>query len=79
MRNWDLTSGLAKLDLAMDNLLAASHEAEQYWNDDARRKFQGTYIEPLEPRVRGVIDAVRRLAEVLANAERQCGIDSNLL
>jgi hypothetical protein len=30
---------------------------------------------PLEPKVRSVLDAIHRLAEVLAEAERYCGIN----
>jgi hypothetical protein len=76
MRNWDLTSGTAKLGLAMESLIAANNEVEQYWNDEAHAKFQELYIEPLEPKVRNVLDAIRRLSEVLATAERQCGMNN---
>lgn len=75
MRNWDLTSGAAKLELAMQSLQTARAEARQYWNDEAHDKFQETYLAPMEPKLRNLLDAVHRLAEVLANAERQCGID----
>ena len=59
----------------MESLIAANHEVEQYWNDEAHSKFQELYIEPVEPKVRNVLDAVRRLSEVLATAERQCGMN----
>ena len=59
----------------MQSLLAASAEAQQYWNDPAQRKFQETYLLPLEPKVHSVLDAIHRLAEVLAEAERYCGIN----
>jgi hypothetical protein len=73
MRNWDLNSGASKLELAMQAISAANAEARHYWNDEAQRKFEDTYLLPLEPTVRNVLDAVHRLAEVLAAAERQCG------
>ncbi|MGA2061372.1 MAG: hypothetical protein ABSG67_12890 [Thermoguttaceae bacterium] len=75
MRNWDLNSGASKLELAIQNLFATSAEAQQYWSDEAQRKFHESYIAPLEPSVRGVLDSIHRLAEVLAAAERQCGIN----
>ncbi len=75
MRNWDLNSGASKLELAMQSLFAANAEARQYWCDEAERKFEEAYIAPLEPKVRGVLDAINRLAEVLLAAERQCGIN----
>jgi hypothetical protein len=73
MRNWDLNSGASKLELAMQSLFAANAEARHYWTDEAQRKFEEAYLMPLEPTVRGVLDAIHRLAEVLGAAERQCG------
>jgi uncharacterized protein YukE len=73
MKTFDLTSGTGKLELAMQALKAADLRAEPYWNDEAHRRFQETYLVPLEPKVRGLIEAVQHLAEVLAAAERQCG------
>jgi hypothetical protein len=75
MRNWDFNTGASKLELSMQTLLALAAEAQQYWNDQAQRRIQETYLMPLEPKVRGVLDAVNRLAEVLAEAERYCGIN----
>ncbi len=59
----------------MQSLFAASAEAKQYWSDEAQRKFHEAYVGPLEANVRGVLDSIHRLAEVLAAAERQCGIN----
>ena len=57
----------------MQSLFAANAEARHYWSDEAQRNFEEKYVLPLEPSVRGVLDAVHRLAEVLSAAERQCG------
>ena len=59
----------------MQSLQMACAEAQQYWSDEAQRKFYEAYVAPLEPDVRGVLDSIHRLAEVLAAAERQCGIN----
>jgi hypothetical protein len=75
MRNWDLNSGASKLELAMQAFFAASADAQQYWSDEAQRKFNETYVAPLEPKIRGLLDSINRLAEVLINAERQCGMN----
>ena len=74
MKTWDLTAGAAKLKLALESLHAAGAQVEQYWHDEAQRKFQETYLASLEPQVRSLLDAIKHLAEVLASAERQCGI-----
>jgi hypothetical protein len=75
MRNWDLNTGASKLELSMQSLFAANAEVQQYWSDEAQRKFYEAYVGPLEPKVRGLLDSIHRLAEVLSNAERQCGIN----
>jgi len=72
MKNWDLNAGAAKIELALKLLRAAAANAEQQWTDEAHRDFEETYMTPLEPNVRDVLDAIHRLAEVLAAAERQC-------
>jgi hypothetical protein len=74
MKSWDLTSGSKKLELGLESLTTAGAEVEQYWNDEAYRKFQENYIAPLEPKVGMLLDAIQRLAEVLNSAERHCGI-----
>jgi hypothetical protein len=78
MKSWDLTSGASKLDMAIQSLRMASVEAEQYWSDEAQHKFHESYILPLEPTVRNVLDSIHRLEEVMINAERHCGMNSNL-
>jgi hypothetical protein len=75
MRNWDFTSGEAKLELGMKALQSADAQAEEYWRDEAHRKFQELYLEPLEPKIRSMLIAVHRLGEVLAAAANDCGMD----
>jgi hypothetical protein len=75
MKSWDFTSGAAKLELAMKSLQIADAELIQYWDDAAHRKFQEAYLEPLEPKVRNMLEAIHQLTEVFQIAERQCGID----
>jgi hypothetical protein len=75
MRHWDLSSGAAKLDQALKSLQAAGLEVGESWDDQTYQRFVETYLRPLEPRVKNMLTAVHRLAEVLAGAERQCGDD----
>ena len=46
MRNWDLNSGASKLELSLQNLFATSAEVQQYWSDEAQRKFHEVYVAP---------------------------------
>jgi uncharacterized protein YukE len=72
MKTWDLTAGAARLELALQSLQATSTEVAESWHDDTNRRFQETYIAPLEPRLRATLDALGRLAQVLSTAEQQC-------
>jgi hypothetical protein len=73
MKTWDFTSGAAKLEMAMKSMQIADANAEEYWDDAAHQKFREDHLEPLETRVRTMLDAIKRLAETFAAAERQCG------
>jgi hypothetical protein len=75
MKTWDFSSGAAKLELAMKSMQIADANAEQYWDDAAHEKFREDHLEPLEMRIRGMLEAVHRLAEVFGNAEQQCGMN----
>lgn len=74
MKTCDLTSGVKKLTRALESLRVINAELEQLWSDEANRKFQEIYLAPLEPKVDNLLESTQRLAEVLASAERQCGI-----
>ncbi len=73
MRPWDLTSGAAKLELALKTLQIKTADIGESWSDEAYSRFLETYIEPIEPRMKTMIDAIHRLSEVLNTAQRQCG------
>ena len=75
MRRWDLHSGAAKLDLAFESLRLADVEATHYWDDNTRSEFREKYQEPMEPRLKRAVEAIQRLAEVLARAQRECNED----
>ena len=72
MRLWDLTAGAAKLELALKTLQTKTAEIGEAWSDEAYDRFLETYLEPIEPRMKTMIDAIHRLSEVLNTAERQC-------
>jgi len=72
VRNWELSGAAARLELAWEDLRAARAEAARFWHDATSRKFDETYLLPLDPRVRRALDAIHRLAEVLGQARREC-------
>jgi uncharacterized protein YukE len=72
MRPCDLTSGAAKLELALRTLEAKMADISDAWSDDAYNRFMEAYLEPVHPRLKTMIDAVHRLSEVMGSAEQQC-------
>ena len=73
MKTWNLSGGAARLEMAFKSLKKAADEANEYWHDDASRRFQETYLIPLEPKVRDALDALHRLEQILTGAEHECG------
>ena len=72
MRTCDLTAGVAKLELAAKSLHQSSRDIEESWDDQVFRDFQETYVTSVEPKLKNLLEAVRRLGEALASAEHQC-------
>jgi len=72
MRLWDLTGGAAKLELTLKVLQTKAAEIGDAWSDEAYTRFVETYLDPIEPRLKAMVDAIHRLSEVLNTAERQC-------
>jgi len=73
VKSCDLTSGAAKLELAIKSLRTTVSAVEQQWNDETHRKFQEAHLAPIEPSVRNMFDAIARMSEAIAAAERDCG------
>ena len=56
----------------MKTLQSKVAEIGEAWTDEAYARFLETYLEPIRPRMKTVLDAIHRLSEVLNAAERQC-------
>ena len=68
--NADLSSGASKMSLAMKQLNLKWESARETWDGATARAFHKEHIEPLPPRVKETLEAIGRLAEVLARASR---------
>jgi hypothetical protein len=73
MKSCDLSSASAKLELALKSLRTTLNVVDEQWKDQARKKFQDAHMANVEPSVRNMLDAIGRLAEVIAAAEHHCG------
>lgn len=69
--NADLSSGASKMALALKHLHIKWDSATETWDDATSRAFHKEHIEPLSPRVKETLEAIGRLAEVLARASRE--------
>lgn len=72
MRAFDLTTAAARLDMAIQALAAAKTEVQELWNDQAIANMREEYLDPLEPKVRRALEAIRNLSQVLSAAQRDC-------
>jgi uncharacterized protein YukE len=73
MKNSNVGGAAAKLELAIKTLRTTLAAVDPQWTDAARRDFQQTHLAPVEPNVRTMLEAITRLADAVAAAERQCG------
>jgi len=78
MKHFDLSSGASKMALALKQLDIKWESAKETWNDGTSKAFHKEHIEPLMPDVKQTLEAVGRLAEVLARAARDVGEGSDL-
>ena len=72
MKSCDLTTGAAKLELALKTLRTTLSAVEKQWSDETQRNFRETHLAAIEPNVKNMLEAVGRMAEVIAAAEREC-------
>lgn len=72
MKNWDINAAGAKMELALKTFRTTCSAIDQQWTDAAQHDFSETYLVPLEPNVKNMLEAIARLAEVFSAAERQC-------
>jgi hypothetical protein len=68
----DLTTGSAKIASAYKALKLHWEATKEDWRDDNCRRFEETYLEPLEPQIKITLEAIMNLAELYTRAEREC-------
>jgi hypothetical protein len=75
MKVSDVSTSAAKLEMALKTFRITFAAVDPQWTDAARRDFEETHLAPMEPNVRNMLQAIARLGEVFAAAERQCNAD----
>lgn len=56
----------------MQALKRKKADAMAQWNDPVSLNLDQRFLAPLEPRIQRAMDAIDRLSQILAEAERQC-------
>ncbi len=72
MRVSDLSTGISKLNASMQALSHTWHEVNEQWQDATAKEFEERYLAELEPAVKTTIEAMNRMANLLAKVERDC-------
>ncbi|MHC4915356.1 MAG: hypothetical protein ACYTGB_07670 [Planctomycetota bacterium] len=67
-----LGRGEETLTRAMKDLNLGWEVTGQAWKDKARRDFQGQYVDVFVPAVKAAISAMKKTAELLGEAIREC-------
>jgi hypothetical protein len=72
VKPFDLITGAARLDNALQVLQAVRLDVMEHWTDQNAQSFDETYLEPLESKVKQLLVVVNHLSEVLSSAHRDC-------
>ena len=72
MRASELASAASVLNRTLVKLRERWAEARETWNDDASRQFADQFLKPLPDQFQLATAAINHLAEVTAEAERDC-------
>jgi hypothetical protein len=69
----DLQTHLGRLQKETKRLRDHWEQTKQSWQDKAAKDFEEKYLAPLIPTLQHTMAAVYELAEVIEEAEQQCG------
>lgn len=73
MRLCDFQTGIGRLQRETKRLKDKWRETKVHWNDKAAKQFEEKYLEPLIPNIKLTLAAVHELAEIVEEAEKECG------
>jgi hypothetical protein len=68
----DVATPGSKIYKSLEDLQAAWADTLEHWHDDNSRKFEEDHLIPMALTIRLSLDAVNRMSESLAKAERDC-------
>ena len=72
MKTADVQSSAARLKEGFDLLNIRWQMSQDVWNDQARRNFEESHLQPLEAPVGISLESIRRLGNTLARAQKEC-------
>jgi hypothetical protein len=72
MSGTNLYTIAANINDAFDDLIAAWHEVEPFWNDGVSRRFCEVHLEPMGPITKMALDSTSRMSHVVDSMHRDC-------
>ena len=72
MRICDLNTALGKMSHAFAKLKERWATAKLHWNDDTNKQFEKNLLRDIPPKLQQLVSSAQRLADLLAQAERDC-------
>lgn len=76
MRVCDLETPAASMTHAARRLREAWATTREHWRDANSQEFEALHLQPLQPHLTSALSAIQRFAELLRQAERDCGDDT---
>lgn len=70
MKPCDLDTGAARLTRGLKELQAVWEEAAESWDDAVSAAVYKDHLEPMAPIVKGALDAIGRMRNLLLEAQR---------
>ena len=71
MRSTDLLGSIARLQRTTAHLKEHWEEIRSHWHDKASQDFEKQHLQPLPAQITLAVAAIHKLAEVLAQAEKE--------
>jgi len=72
MKQFDLYTGAAKLQASLEALQLHWQQTADQWRDHVSHQYAKNHLDPLSPIIKNATDAIGRMANVVAQAERDC-------
>lgn len=68
-----LNSSRTKLVTSLKELHSRWDRVSQHWDDENAKKFHEQFLAPLDGKVRGGVNAIEHMNDLVSRARKECG------